>query len=293
MDQGQEPKSKFRIEVVASVIGAVFGVGSFAVAALSYIRPTDSAHPVHFDFLYRTVSFPLWAAGALILAVIAITAGFVRWTIKRPQTVEAPTSQKTAVLPVQRQIPPSARRLAESHPAINPVIQTHASGKNELTIPSPDDLLIHLRLEAFQEKKSCVLIVDNNRLDAISGASVTIYSAYSFDSNHREFRAVPSVSGIRMDQQDVIQPSCSGKPFLLVRKDPDKPHLFAGNNTSSQMIWPENDKSQIQKWKLSASFFAQTWPNNSTSMPKPLTVVKFDVIVTWDKAAAELLIEKG
>lgn len=293
MDQGQKPKSKYRIEVVASVIGAAFGMGSFAIAALSYIHPTDATHPVHFDFFYQTVSFPLWAAGTLALALIAVTAGFVRWTIKRPlKQPDFPlVTPEPLPTPHELQTPVPKPTVVSTDTSIASVFELN--GVNELIIPSPDDLMLNIHVDEQQETKSCILVVDNDRLGAISSASLTIYSAYSYNGNRGEFRTVPTVSGIRMDNLDVVLPSFSAKPFLLVRKDPNNDYLFAGNNTSNKLIWPDNDKARIQKWKLSASFFAQTWPQNSTAMPKPLTVVKFEIIVTWDMDSNELSVQRG
>jgi hypothetical protein len=55
-----------------------------------------------------------------------------------------------------------------------------------------------------------------------------------------------------------------------------------GDHMSNVMKWPDNDKSQGQRWKLSLSVGAKLHANNSAGKSIPLRLTKFDLIVQWD-----------
>lgn len=79
--KGLAEKSGINIERIAIFAGTAFAAGSFVVTRLSYVRPTDSAHPIHFQFPTRTVSFPLWGAifGITAVAILSFFLGLKRF----------------------------------------------------------------------------------------------------------------------------------------------------------------------------------------------------------------------
>src|SRR5580698_2483491 len=67
----------------------IVGIPAVGMAVLAYVHPTDTAHPIRFDFLYSQVSFSV-SIWTFILDVIGATAiSYLVWTIvrrrKKPQ----------------------------------------------------------------------------------------------------------------------------------------------------------------------------------------------------------------
>jgi hypothetical protein len=75
-------KPEFNITAISTVVGAVAAVVAAVVAVLSYLHPTDTTHPIHLDFLLRTVSIPVWVI-VFICGGIAIAAFIFRQSLKR------------------------------------------------------------------------------------------------------------------------------------------------------------------------------------------------------------------
>jgi hypothetical protein len=99
MDKTSAEKSGIRIEGLATVIAAIFTVATFLVALLAYLRPTDAAHPPHFDFLSRTLSFPMWIGGVIVFGIIAAGAWLFRLGVKRGQKEQLLVAQTSSSTP--------------------------------------------------------------------------------------------------------------------------------------------------------------------------------------------------
>jgi len=92
---------------------------------------------------------------------------------------------------------------------------------------------------------------------------------------------------------DIIQPSSKGRGKLFVRKEPDKPDLFVGDDIRHEMIWPDMDKSEMQKWLLYLGIRAQTAPRNSSEKANVFREMMHYVVVIWDTNANELFVRKA
>jgi lysylphosphatidylglycerol synthetase-like protein (DUF2156 family) len=113
MDKTPAEKSGIRIAVLATVIAAFFTVATFLVALLAYLRPTDAAHPPHFDFLSRTLSFPMWVGGVLIFGIIASGAWLFRFGVKRGQKAQRVAAKALNLTP-SKLAPPSSKAATTS-----------------------------------------------------------------------------------------------------------------------------------------------------------------------------------
>jgi hypothetical protein len=83
-------------------------------------------------------------------------------------------------------------------------------------------------------------------------------------------------------QQDNILPSTTGKADLFVRKETAVPNLLAFNDSIHPLPWPTNDKSEVQKWRLSLGITASTSPMNSATKALQFQTEKPVVILTWN-----------
>jgi hypothetical protein len=55
------------------------------MAILSYAVPPDPTHPMHFDFLTRSFTIPLWLAAIILLGAVGATARAIyQWGPRSP-----------------------------------------------------------------------------------------------------------------------------------------------------------------------------------------------------------------
>jgi hypothetical protein len=152
---------------------------------------------------------------------------------------------------------------------------------------------VRIRRYQFQNTKGLNLTVDNNRLDPIHQIRIIVSDAQSFDASRSAFRTGCSFSAAVITQPNIVQPSCSGNPVWLIRKETSNFHLLAGDDFGHLMSWPENDKSEMQRWRLSLRVLPMTWARNSAEKSAPLRELVADIVARWDKATNEFSIEKA
>jgi hypothetical protein len=158
----------------------------------------------------------------------------------------------------------------------------------ELVIPTIDQLEIHIKAE----ESAVTLTVDNNRLGAIHHVDVILYSAYSFDSRQSQFRTHATATGARIQSSNVVLPSDPSQPFVLIHHPKGQDNLYLGNDAARIMKWPENDKANIQRWKLNVSFGARAYSSTTPPTGEVFQLTKFDLIVEWNKISNQLSAEK-
>jgi hypothetical protein len=162
-----------------------------------------------------------------------------------------------------------------------------------LDLPSPDHYTVEIREEKHGDMTGLMLKVKNTGLHAISKVRIIVYSARSFDSNHQQFRQEVALSGIVIDHPNRIGASSIGLPKWLMAKQASKECLFVGDNTSSELKWPELDTSVVHKWLLHIGVNAETVAQLSSEKVTPLAMIKTDVVVLWNTAENTFLIEKA
>jgi hypothetical protein len=167
-----------------------------------------------------------------------------------------------------------------------------ASGK-ELVLESSDDFTVRIQHYQFQDIKGFNLVVDNNRLNPIHQVRIIISDPQSFDPHHDAFRSGSGFNAFATTEPNIIQPSCSGKSVWLIRKDPSNINLLAGNDFSHVMSWPENDKTEIQKWRFNLRVLPMTAARNSTEKPLPLKELNTNLILLWDRTSNEFSVEEA
>jgi hypothetical protein len=168
--------------------------------------------------------------------------------------------------------------------------ESESEPDHALTIPLPDGFSLTWRRFEFQGKRGLTVAFNNERLEAIAQLFVTVFDAQSYDERQGAFRNASDFSAVRIDFLSIVQPSCSANPIWFVRKEPDKPHLFAGNDFGHQMKWPENDRSETQKWRMSLGITAKTHARSSSESAIVLPARKIPVYVQWAKAANQFSI---
>lgn len=184
-----------------------------------------------------------------------------------------------------------ALRAGEVDSALSPA-SSDVETTEELIIKTPDDLTVHIRHYQFQEARGLTLVVDNNRLNPIHQIRVIIADAQSFDFHHNAYRQGTNFSAAVVAVPNVIQPSCSSKPILLIRKETSSKSLLAGDDASHALVWPENDESDVERWRLTLRLAATTLPRNSSEKSIPLKELFANVALYWDRARNEFAVER-
>ena len=291
----QDPKRLSRADVIAYVSLAV-GLLSLAVGVISYIRPPDPSHPLRFDFLLQRVSFPLWGT---ILGVIAIAGGAYGIGVRKAR------KSSIAPLPIEK---PSAKSIAPANssptmtqPAEKPIAKATPSpttsrivsqGREEFALETPDHYTVRIRRHRDQTLNGLVMSVDNNRLEAITKVSLTIFTVQSFSARHGQFREPFGFSAARMLYQGNIGAESSGMRFWILRKDDAKLYLLAGDDHTHLMAWPNGDPVETQKWRMRLQLKCETVPTNAGTPAKAFSTQPFNVIVNWNSVTNEFFIEQ-
>ena len=256
----------------------IIGVPTILLGLFAYFRPPDPAHPIRFDFLFRTVSIPVW----LIISLLVLAMGLalaLRVLSPRP-TKTLSREVKAAEIGTSR----PADIQSSSKPSIHIAAKT-----GELVIPTADQLEIHVKAD----NAAVTMTVDNNRLDAIHHLDIIVYAAYSFDGRQNQFRTHAAATGARMQSPNAVGPSESSQAFILVHHPTGNDTLQLGDDTARIMKWPENDKANIQKWKLNVSLGARAYSNTVPLTGAVFQLIKFDLIVAWDKVSNKLSVERA
>jgi hypothetical protein len=162
----------------------------------------------------------------------------------------------------------------------------------ELIIKTLDDLTVRIRHYQFQETRGLTLVVDNNRLNPIHQIRVIVADAQSFDLHHNDYRQGSNFSAAVVTAPNVIQPSCSSNPILVIRKETSNKSLLAGNDFSHAMVWPENDTSEVERWRFTLRVMATTSPRNSSEKSLPLKELFVNIVLFWDRARNEFAVER-
>ncbi len=259
----------------------IIGVPSLLLAIVAYLKPPDPAHPIRFDFLFRSVPVPLWLI--ILLPVVAICVALLLRFLSPRLTKSIVQDDK-----------PLNVRLRAPAPSSRPKTLTNLIGKDgEVVIPTADQLDIRIEADDSTDQPTLKLKVDNNRLDAIQEIDTIIYSAFSFDTRRNEFRTHPAATGSRTVLPSPVLPSESSQNVLLVHKRAGKDHLQLGNDDQRVMKWPENDKAQVQRWKLNLSVGARVFSRTIPLTGEVFKPTTFDLIIEWDTASNRLTVEKG
>jgi hypothetical protein len=280
MPQDQQNKPRIRYD-------AIIGTLLLGTAVLGYLRPPDPAHPTRFDFLSKTVCLPFWLVVISAVGISAITA----FVIHLKQRLRNTSAQK----PRQEDLS-TARPIESIQPPAPAGIRVNATAKvatqhpgRSLIVVSPEYFAIEIEEQEHQDTNGLIFKIRNDRLEGISGIKLTIYKAQSFDSRHGQFRE-PQATAILVIQPDRIAPSSYGKLSWLIAKKRPKRYLFAGDSASHDLAWPENDKSEIQRWRLTIAVDAQTTvPGEDLS---PLAQLKFTADVDWSTTTNQFSIRQ-
>jgi hypothetical protein len=256
----------------------IIGVPTILLGLFAYFRPPDPTHAIRFDFLFRTVSIPVWLIISLLVLAMGLALAFRILSPRLTRTL----SQEFKAAEIRPSKPTDLQ--SPSKPPVHIAIKA-----GQLIIPSPDQLEIHVEAD----NSAITLRVDNNRLDAIHHLDAIVYSAYSFDGRQNQFRTHAAATGARMQSPNVVGPSESSQAFVLVHHPTGKDQLQLGNDTERTMKWPENDKANIQKWKLNVSFGARAYSNTIPPTGEVFQPAKFDLIVGWNKISNQLSVEKA
>jgi len=161
-----------------------------------------------------------------------------------------------------------------------------------LVVDSPDEF--SLRIAKFDSGgvRGIELRVENRGLTSIRQDRLIISSASSFDVRHGAFRE-PFLTGQVFARQDVIRPSTSGKSIPLVWKAVHSPFLVSGeSNVLRELRWPDNDKAEVERWKLSLRVQASALSPNSQGQSGALKELLAEVIFLWNRTQNEFSIEK-
>lgn len=277
----------------------IIGIPTVLLGVFAYFRPPDPTHPIPFDFLFRTVSIPVWLIISLLVLAVGLALAFRVLSPRLTKTV----SQKLQATEIRssRSVHPqspsksvAAEMLTakvQSEP-VTPKLAMTPAAAGSLVFESPD--LIAARVATFESSgvRGVQLQVENYRLTAIHQVRVVLAAASSFDARHQAYRE-PTVSGQAFNRPDAIRASGSGRPITLLWKESRWNSIVTGeSNIVHPLGWPENDKSDVERWKISLRVLAFEQKKNAHGNFLPLRELPIDIIVTWDRERNTFALEE-
>lgn len=214
------------------------------------------------------------------------------WKSSSSAHLRTPTSSRT-----DRRCCPRTNGIPRGRPCSYSTPVPHADGltivsnPEGLRIDSPDDVSLQIGRHQSGNQYGFTITFINERLGAISHTGVLIDNAQSFNEGRQAYRDPAGYSAARLTYPNAIQASCSGRPMWLVRRDPSSPHLLAGDSTLSPMVWPDNDSSNVRRWRLSLSAYMQTVPVRTVDSPVRLRTMEFNIVVAWNVGENKFSVE--
>lgn len=152
-----------------------------------------------------------------------------------------------------------------------------------LLFESPELFAVRLSTFGSPQLRGIQLQIENYRLTSVHQVRIVLASASSFDVRHQDFRE-PAVSGQMFSRPNPIRPSGSGQTIPLIWKEARWPGLVTGeNNLIRQLGWPENDKSEIETWKLSLRVQVFDVTQNAHGQSISLGDLPFEAVVDWER----------
>src|ERR1700761_7343292 len=252
----QKPSIRFDLVIAAATL---------VLAVLAYVRPPDPAHPMRFDWLSRTVSMPLWLAAVISLGIMAITVVFVRARVTRfGGRKKAPDIPECSSLPEIRtqsdsQKESKEQKIQTSQIELPPRLENgKGRGDESFIVSSAEGYSVEVQKHRWEQTRGLVLQIMNQRLSWIARYRITVRTAQSFDASHKDYRDGVGFKAVFIQRNEPIEASGRNSPIWLIRNDGKSDLLFVGEDNSSPLRWPVNDKSREQKWKLSLSIDAES-----------------------------------
>lgn len=242
------------------------------------------------------VQVPLWGV-MLFAAAMAVVVLYVRERAEKSSAsdVVSGLTRRPSIETECNDVDDSATsKLDNSRPIVPPAIQALAPAfdGDSLVVSSPDQFSLRVSKVDSGTVRGIELFIENHRLTSIHQIRVILSSACSFDGRQRAFRE-SIVTGQTFTRPNLIRPSCSGQPILLVWKAPQGAGLVTGeNNNLRQLLWPDMDKSEVERWKIALRALAHEWPAKSNGQSTPLKELSTELIVLWSRAQNEFSIEE-
>jgi hypothetical protein len=285
------------ISLGTGVLLLILGIYLTAWATGTQLRPPFTGGWLE-ALLSVSVQMPLWMI--LVIAAVIIGVGlYLRQGAKNKTLTDANSVSaehslnETKAHPVANSA--GVQEDAGETSPVTPVVQRprppsilEAQTPSEVVIPSSDNFSIRIQRVA----DGLQLTVENHRLTSIHQIRLIISTACSFDARHGAFRE-SIINAVTLNFPNHIRPSGVGSPIRFLWKESGSRYLLVGsNNMRSQLAWPELDKSEVERWRLSLRILASNWPPNASGLSTPLEELRTDIVVLWDRARNELSIEK-
>jgi uncharacterized integral membrane protein len=115
----------------------IIGVPTILLGLFAYFRPPDPTHPIRFDFLFRTVSIPVWLIISLLVLAMGLALAFRVLSPRLTKTLNQ--ELKTAEIGMSK----TADLQSPSKPSVHIEIKA-----GELVIPTADQLAIGRHTES-------------------------------------------------------------------------------------------------------------------------------------------------
>lgn len=165
------------------------------------------------------------------------------------------------------------------------------NGDETFEMGSPDHYSARIQKHNWEKTRGLAIIVSNERLSWIAKYRITIHTAQSFDERHQQYRDGPAFKPLIIQKPVQIEPSGIGKAIWLLRSDGSKDGLYVGEDNVAPLKWPAGDPSTMQRWKFSATVYAEAITQPTSEM-RALTPIDFGFSVVWDTVNREFSLDK-
>jgi hypothetical protein len=278
--------------------GDVLGVVALAFAIFAYFRPPDPSHPLSFDWVSKRFEIPLWQVFLAVAVIVWATERTVRHSLVK-QSINPVAMTELGQLKKQNAdlrsenaklrsevIPPN------SHSANPPEPQLYGGGYPTEKLPSFDD---HEPIIDFKWSEGLAIVIDgrtnngqllitacNHTPDYLNQFLVEIAEANSWNTQHETFLPNRGFNRHAVVSEKSLDPIAKTAPqvMLIGRMDPQRKQqtLYVGYDIASPLIWPNNDPSTTEIWrlKIAAAYKATANATDWTPLTPVHLLVRFD-----------------
>lgn len=270
-----------------AIAAYVIGIPSIVLAAIAYLRPPDPAHPIKFDFLSTTlsVSIPLWLLALTV--IILLTAAF--FAVRAYTRKTSPPPQPSGHTPN-----PPVAMMATKHPDRPPI--DHHLDYSPFRFDPEQKLLrlnagevIALEIDGMQSGTlGFTLAAVNTSSKVIASYQIEVSEAKSWSQAHQEFLDNPRFNRKPVQRGANLEPvsKANGQWLIRVVSTPKGQTLTLYNDDSTPLVWPNDDLTGRETWRLTLVSVYVLKPQDPTITALPICYL----LVRWDRKNSTLAI---
>jgi hypothetical protein len=312
-----ENRAKIRWDLI--IAGA-----SFALSLLGYLHPVDPTHPVTLDFLSKAITLPLWLLAISVLTVVSVTVVVLRFLRKPSDEVTELKKQLAAANAKllnkkpdygvsqgtigrspggQPEPKPDPKPLSPVLPSPLETLEDQLRKQHEAQTkivpataympafdPKRGQIVVEykegLSLELTCQENGIVMAAINRTANYIDWYYFDIAEAANWIDHLHTFLPPVRINRRPITHGEKLPPvHKTGTQWMIrIAKKDNVSSLYLYNDDSTRLMWPNNDNSQVQIWKLT---IAGAYNEKAGEEKRPLDPIY--LLVRWDREHSTIM----